>query len=268
MNPLELLYESEESAPSPLPAALERLYGGGLGLRPPLLYANFVTSLDGVAVVGTSSGSQLSGKSEADRFVMGLLRSFAEVILIGSGTLRESPGHVWTPEHVFPAAAAEFAQLRRRLGLESRPLLAVVSGSGELEFDHPGLRAGALVLTSEKGRAQVESHSGLTALALGSGADLDPGALVAALRERGHRSILTEGGPRLLGQLVAAGQLDELFLTLSPQLAGEAKGRGRRGLVSGVDLLGEGEGSWLQLISCRRHQSHLFLRYRRVRTAA
>jgi riboflavin biosynthesis pyrimidine reductase len=49
---------------------------------------------------------------------------------------------------------------------------------------------------------------------------VDLSAAVDALTERGHRRMLTEGGPHLLAQLVAAGRLDELCLTFAPLLAG------------------------------------------------
>lgn len=58
----------------------------------------------------------------------------------------------------------------------------------------------------------------------GEGAGVDPGRAVRALAERGYTRLLTEGGPRLLGQLVAAGVLDELCLTVAPMLtAGDAQ---------------------------------------------
>ncbi|KEG39302.1 dihydrofolate reductase family protein, partial [Streptomyces griseorubens] len=51
-----------------------------------------------------------------------------------------------------------------------------------------------------------------------------PGRAVHALAELGYTRLLTEGGPRLLGQLIAADVLDELCLTISPMLtAGDAQ---------------------------------------------
>ena len=60
--------------------------------------------MDGVTALGPeypSSGSAISGHDPADRFVMGLLRACADVVLIGAGTLRATPGHLWTPGHVW-----------------------------------------------------------------------------------------------------------------------------------------------------------------------
>jgi 5-amino-6-(5-phosphoribosylamino)uracil reductase len=52
----------------------------------------------------------------------------------------------------------------------------------------------------------------------GDGVGVDPVRAVQALADLGHTRLLTEGGPRLLGQMVASGVLDELCLTVSPML--------------------------------------------------
>jgi riboflavin biosynthesis pyrimidine reductase len=52
---------------------------------------------------------------------------------------------------------------------------------------------------------------------------VEVGAALDALAERGLVRQLTEGGPHLLAEIAAAGRLDELCLTMSPQLtAGNA----------------------------------------------
>jgi riboflavin biosynthesis pyrimidine reductase len=84
-----------------MPDVLERVYGG-LGFADEVVYSNFVESLDGVATLGSkpSAGSEISGRNPADRFLMGLLRAFADAVLVGAGTLRATPGHQWTAEHI------------------------------------------------------------------------------------------------------------------------------------------------------------------------
>lgn len=62
-----------------------------------------------------------------------------------------------------------------------------------------------------------------------------------------------------MGQLLAAGLLDEAFLTLSPVAAGRDKEE-RMGMVEGIELL-PGKGAWSKLLSARRHGDYLFLRY-------
>ena len=261
LEPLESWFQASGLPEYPLPTLLSELYGGPFGLATPLLYANFVESLDGVAALGPSSGSKLSGRSQADRFVMGLLRACADLILVGSGTLHGSPGHVWTAEHVFPPAASAFADLRRRLGRAERPTLAVVTGSGEIDLGHAGLGRGGLLLTSDAGKRRLGSPRGFEVVPLGRGPELDPSRIVGALREAGNEALLTEGGPRLLAHLVRSGQLDQLFLTISPLLAGRTTRQRRPDLVDGADLLGGVHSPWLSLLSAKRHRSHLFLRY-------
>jgi len=81
---------------------------------------------------------------------------------------------------------------------------------------------------------------------------------VAELRRDGRRRIVCEGGPGLFAELVAARLVDEVFLTLSPRLFGRWEGDGRKALAQERDLA----GAPLELLSLRRHGSHLFLRYR------
>jgi riboflavin biosynthesis pyrimidine reductase len=97
-------------------------------------------------------------------------------------------------------------------------------------------------------------------LAISTDASLDLAAALDALRTRGHRLILCEGGPRTLGALVAEGLVDELFLTTSPLLAGRATNRSRPALVEGIELL-PATTVGFELLTLRRAGSHLFSRY-------
>jgi riboflavin biosynthesis pyrimidine reductase len=119
------------------------------------------------------------------------------------------------------------------------------------------------VLTSERGAARLRGRlpRAATILAVGAEAPVDPAVAVEALRRRGHELILSEGGPTAFGALVAAGLVDELFVTTSPLLAGRSPGSPRPALVEHADFLParmvEGE-----LLTLRRAGSHLFARYR------
>ena len=108
---------------------------------------------------------------------MGLLRAAAEVVLIGSGTLQASPNGLWTPESTYPDAADGWAELRRRLGRPPEPALAVITGSGGVDPNHPAFERGALVLTTDAG---AQALSGLLpaaseVVALGDGPLVDVG---------------------------------------------------------------------------------------------
>jgi hypothetical protein len=85
-QPLTVLYEQPGPPRHPLPAPLARAYGGDVGFPQACVYGNFVASLDGVVALGPeypSSGSAISGREPSDRFVMGLLRAFADAVLTG-----------------------------------------------------------------------------------------------------------------------------------------------------------------------------------------
>ncbi len=263
MIPLDRVFE-EDGPKQDIPQRLETLYGGGLGFTSSRLYANFVSSLDGVvALEGMANSSQvISAKSEADRFVMGLLRSFADVVLIGAGTLRAAPTSHWTPAWIYPDAAAEFAELRRTLGRTVEPQLAVLTASGDLDPQHPALQAGALVFTTNLGAAKLKGRVSdpLRIVVLGDARTVDLPDVIATLRSEDHQVILTEGGPTLIGGILNVGLLDELFLTLSPILAGRSEAKRRPGFVEGTELL-PSLSILGDLRSIRKHGSHLFLRY-------
>ena len=82
-------------------------YPGRFGFDGPRVVANFVSTLDGVvAIPGLARANRLiADENDDDRFVMGLLRAAADIVLIGSGTLQASPTGLWTPASTYPDAA-------------------------------------------------------------------------------------------------------------------------------------------------------------------
>ncbi len=259
---LELLFEADGLPAFELPEELAAAYPGRLGFTRPRLFANFVATIDGVVAIPSLplSNKLIAAGSSADRFVMGLLRACSDVLVIGSGTLNASPRGVWSPAQAFPAAAEEFAELRRRLGRPPLPEVAVVSASGRVDPSHPALQAGALVLTSREGAGRLAATLPPERLLTLPGERLEGGRIVEALQERGHTLILSEGGPHAIAPLFAAGLVDELFLTISPLLAGRLEGEQRLALVEGTDLLAPAPVG-AELLGIRRHGDHLFLRY-------
>jgi riboflavin biosynthesis pyrimidine reductase len=267
-EPIEVLFEQPDLPGSGLPRALQRAYGADLGFRDPCVFANFVTSIDGVVAlpVAAESGQIISQDSEADRFVMGLLRTCADAVLIGAGTFRKSPGSLWHAEAIFPKAAALFAEARRAMRKSPRPPLVLVTGSGAVDIG-PALEDGIVVTTSAGAAALRSRVPGSTrVLAMESGA-IRLAEVVSRLRAEGFARLLTEGGPSLFAEFVDDHLVDELFVTGSPALFGRFVGDGRKSLAAGRDLA----GTALTLLSARRQRSHLFLRYElaaRARAAA
>lgn len=264
-QPLELLAEPDGLPAFELPEELAELYPGTLGFPSERLYANFVSSLDGVvALPGVPASNRLiAGGSEEDHLVMALLRACADVILVGSGTFAASPAARWLPESAYPPGRDAFAKLRRLLGLEPEPALAVVTSTGGAVRPLPLARSSRkpIVLTTEAGaEALANGEAAGEVVALPGRGFVDVRAAVEDLRRRGHRRILSEGGPRLFGSLLEAGLVDELFLTLAPVVAGRDPGRAALALVEEAGLLPDRRLGGA-LVGVRRSGSQLFLRY-------
>jgi riboflavin biosynthesis pyrimidine reductase len=255
----------------PLPA--ERPYGGALRFPDtprPYMVVNFVASIDGVASLGITDGtdsSTLSGNSRADRYLMALLRASADVILIGAGNLRATPGHQWVPAAVAGDHADVIAAYRaERHGSSEPPPLVVVSASGDLPahvaLDRPATRTA--VLSAASGAARVRrDHPAVEVIEVEAGdGEIDGAAVVAGMSSAfGPALVLCEGGPSLFGHLLAARAVQELFLTVSPRMAGRDHDQPRPGIVDGWAA----EPDTLRgaaLASVRRSDDHLFLRYR------
>ncbi|MBO0729908.1 MAG: pyrimidine reductase family protein [Acidimicrobiaceae bacterium] len=181
------------------------------------LRANFVASLDGVIELGGRSDPL---GAPVDQAVFMILRSLCDAILVGSGTVRaEHYGRVkLRPDRRERRAARQQSPL---------PALAVLSDSADLDpsshlFDTTGEEPSApLVLTSDAAPAErIKALRASAEVIVAGERRVDAAAAVAALQERGYHRILCEGGPRVLGRLLAAGLVDELCLTLAPTLAG------------------------------------------------
>ncbi len=259
---LRLLWEHPDAANGELPAALRAFYDGGLGFAGPCVYANFVQTLDGVVAIPALEGSNalVADASDDDRLLMGMLRAFADVVLIGAGTMLASPQGRWRPEGVYPARREAFAEVRARRGRPERPAVAVVTSGASLDVTHPVIAGGAIVLTTERAASRL-GGAAPDVVAVNGGDRVDLRAALQVLRGRGYELVLAEAGPTTFGSLLAAGLVDELFLTVSPVLAGRLESRRRLGLVEGVELL-PGVRVAPALQSLRVGGDHLFARYR------
>ena len=259
----------------PLPPSLAARFAGELTIDllqdRPTIVANFVTSLDGVVALGPSEpsagGGEISGFSDADRFMMALLRGLADVVVVGAGTVRVGHSHVWTADHVQPALAEAFAAWRSELWLTTQPTTIIVTASGNLDATHAGLNAPnvpVIVATTRAGAdrlARLPFSSNVRVEAIGDETRVPAGALLELIRGTGARLALCEGGPHLFGELLRARLVEELFMTVAPQVAGRDATVHRLSLVEGTSF-GEGRGRWADLASVRRAGDDLFLRYR------
>ena len=261
MTRLEVLYEAAGLPRVALPPELAEAYGGGLGFDGPCVFANFVQTIDGVVAMPDvpQSNKLISDERESDRFVMGLLRAYADAVLIGAGTLRASKRGLWTAERAYPPAAEAFAELRRGLGKPPKPQRVVLTATGNVPPAHPLFEEGALVLTTEQGAAALDGRLPSASTVVDFGPPIENA--LAILRERGHDLILVEVGPHAFGSLLDWKLVDELFLTVSPLIAGRDPSERRLGLVEGFEAMPD-EDHRGELLSVRRDDAFLFLRYR------
>jgi riboflavin biosynthesis pyrimidine reductase len=212
------------------------------------LRANMVASVDGAAAVDGRSGG-LSGP--ADRAIFRVLRSQADVVVAGSGTVKD--------EHYRPAQRSAMTP-ELRAGRTATPPIAVISGSLNLDlstslFTEAPPDARTIVITTEKAPADRRKAAAEVADVIVAGTDqVDLGQAVDELAGRGLPRILCEGGPHLLAQLAAAGRLDELCLTISPVLGAGDAGR----ILAGPALPG---GLTLSLGHVLEDQGFLLCRY-------
>jgi riboflavin biosynthesis pyrimidine reductase len=262
IEPFTVLAEDDDLPDWNAPAEIEQLYGR-IGLADECLVANFVESLDGVVAIRglPRSHAVVSDDSDADRFVLALLRACADAVLVGPGTLAASPTGTWRVDKAYPEAAEAFAELRAARGRPEQPRVAVVTSGDSFDPSHAVLEAGAIVLTTETAAPRLTEAvpDATEVVGVNGGASVDLRAAVDVLRKRGHGVIVSEAGPTLFGELVATELVDELFLTVSPLLAGHGLGA-RLSLVEGVELLPNRRIAG-RLRSVRIHDSHLFLRY-------
>jgi riboflavin biosynthesis pyrimidine reductase len=225
---------------------LERLYRYPDGRK--WMAVNFVSSADGaVEVAGRSAGLS----NPADRKVFELGSDLADVVLIGAGTatIEEFTG-------VHPDERT--ADRRHRHGLAPVPPIAVVSSGRSLPPDAPVITQAAtptMVITSAAApSATRDAWSEAGAVVLIAGTDsVDLAEAVRMLVERGLTRIDCEGGPRLFASLIAAGVVDELRLTISPQLVAGAADR----IAVGAGV----EPTALRLDSALAEGDTLLLRY-------
>jgi len=171
-----------------------------------LVRGGMVLAADGGAEHG---GTSRGLSTPADRAAFRALRAVSDLVLVGAGTARaERYGPV--------QLSAQQRAWRTARGRPPVPALAVVSRTLALP---DALLEAAVVVTCASA-----PHTGLPDVVVAGQDEVDLAGALDQLAARGLRHVLCEGGPALLGALVADGLLDELCTTLSPHLVGRAPG--------------------------------------------
>lgn len=225
------------------PLQLQMSYERGRSDRPWVM-ANFVSTIDGAAVVG---GGSTAINDEDDRAMFAAIRAVPDFIVVGAETIRaEDYGPVDLDERR--------RRVRLEAGLEEVPHLVVVTRSLDLDpearvFGDPNRRV--TILTGEE--APEDRFSALSEVADVVKLSLTaPSDIVRYMRMA--RVVLCEGGPGLWGQFVGEGLVDEMALTISPMLASGHATRVARGPIADPPLE-------MQLNRVVYGDRSLFLRY-------
>ena len=180
--------------------------------RRPWVMLCMITSLDGsLSVQGQSA--PLGGP--VDWAVLSALRGCADAVVVGAGTARSED---YGPLSV----TAEVRERRLARGQEAVPLLAVVSGRGDLD---PAARLFAgpervrLYLADAAPASRRQSLAQVAEVRTAGERTADVAAITADLAAEGRSLILLEGGPRLNAAFASADLIDEFCITRSPLLA-------------------------------------------------
>jgi riboflavin biosynthesis pyrimidine reductase len=229
-NAVQLIFSTDHGAPRALSDSdLVELYRHPAPEGRGWVRSNFVMSLDG-SVQGPD-GRSGSINTESDHHLFALQRALSDAILVGANTVRFEG---------YRAVDLEpwQLQIREQEGLAPYPMLVIISASADLDpvIATPAEGAGGAVMiitTAGKSAADLEPlrAAGITVLEA-EGTALDLGHIVDQLAGTGFQRLLCEGGPRLHNDLLAAGILDEVCLTLAPVVVG---GQGLRS-TSGAAL--------------------------------
>lgn len=213
----------------------------------PFTFANMITSLDGVTAI---EGSSKPLGSSADKEHLRALRMISDAVLVGPETLRaEKYGRL--------IADADRREVRVQQGLSPDPLAVVISRSFRIAWDVPlfGSADQTVVVYTTQKRTVASVSATVKVVEL---ADVSPAAVLADLYKNwGVKALLVEGGPTILRSLIEAKQVDELFITVAPLLAGSS--------ADSIPLVPSGTltaSAKLELQSVLKKDSELFLRYR------
>jgi riboflavin biosynthesis pyrimidine reductase len=212
---------------------------------------NMIASLDGGTSRDGTSGS-LGGP--ADHVVFALLRSYADAVLVGAGTMRA--------EQYGPARLSdESRRARIERGQTPVPPIAVVTRSANLDWQSAffvDAEIRPVVLTVEASRQHHPDAAPVADVVIAGSEEVDLALGLDELARRGLRHVLVEGGPSLNADLLARDAIDEVCLSVSPVLLGGSSSRILRGESTP-------EAFPLELASIVTADGFLFLRYSRRR---
>ena len=246
-EPWQLLFNDLPTGEPALPPEFLELYPGDWQIPEiqdrPYIYSDFAISRDGRITYreeGYVGGSDITQSNRADLWFMAFLRTRADGIMNGYGTVNLDYDELWTAAALFPDDAPAFQELRDYFGHTKPPILIILSHDGRIDFEGATLQLPdmhVVLATSEEGSAYARDFSvpaKLDVHGMGAhGADLQR-TVDMLYSDYGVRNLLTEGGSTVQAGLLQAGLLDEEFVTWCPSFVGQTEQKRRPSYTEGV----------------------------------
>jgi 2,5-diamino-6-(ribosylamino)-4(3H)-pyrimidinone 5'-phosphate reductase len=214
---------------------------------------NMAMSADGK--ISTARRESFSLGSSRDRQMMSEIRARAGAVIIGAHTLTVDG---------FPLVVRDASLRTQRIarGLPPHPVNVILSTTLNIPhrkkiFSHP--QTDRIIYTTRKAtRSRIERFKQVAEVVVLPAQTISPKRIVDDLAKRGVKDILVEGGGEINYSFLKANLVDELYITLTPSIIG---GRTSPTVVDGAGFLKDSR-ILLSLISARRYDDEVFLRYR------
>jgi len=208
------------------------------------VFSNLAISLDGRIADASSPAKPLG--TPFDRKTMQVIRKMCDVVLVGTGTLRAHPRAM--------KIAGRLPKTRKQ------PANVIISASADFDVNWPFWKDNEvvrIVFTTERSLAKAVERCADRALvfAAGQGEKVEFPKVFEKLKALAFKNVLVEGGGEVMAEVLGAGLLQELYVTLTPWILG---GRGNPSIVMGDKTL----WSRLQLLKQKKIGSEVYLHYR------
>ncbi len=271
MEPLRSVVDPSSTALIP---ELLHLYGGDLAFpapppERPYVVLTFVEPWDGVLsyadVKGRELGGEISGFNPQDQFVLALLRTYADAIIIGAETLRKEGDHIWSGPKFDKAHASLLSAQRAALGKPVEIINAFLTNSGNIPLGAPVFHDPEiipLVFTSPEGMERIRAAEPSETIGLYSANPENPiRDMLETLRKSHHTTLALVESPSIADACIREGVADELFITLSPYLVGNSRETNRPTLLRNTPF-GPDNSPQVEIVSEKAWQNYRYFRLR------
>lgn len=219
----------------------------------PHVSVNMAMSLDGK--ITTFRRERIALGTEHDRRLMDELRSSADAVIVGAGTIRYDG---------FPILLRykDLEAMRTARGRPPHPINVALSRELDFPstrpfFTHSGTEK-IIFTTRAAPVTRVKRFSKLAEVVVLPKRTLSPGDVLRDLHQRKIKKVILEGGGEVHFAFAREGVVDDVYITLTPRLVGGATAPT---VLDGKGFLAS-DHPQLRLVSTKRIGDELFLKYR------